>query len=178
MSRARKHISNKGLYRLSIWDLKDILSKKQGVSATIILSNDYMNNEVVFTTTVKHDTIYLMDKKFIHSFSLLKQPCYFGGSRYWFRCHCGRQAGVLYFHNNVWACRHCHNIIYETQLQNRHSMAFLAIRLLRKSQKVTAEHGKYFSYNGKLTKRARKHMKQMEESFKLYKTIQQRKNKV
>src|SRR5262249_4975743 len=52
-------------------------------------------------------------------------PCHFGGERAWFRCPasgCGRRVAVLWG-GGIFACRHCHNLAYESQNETAHSRA-------------------------------------------------------
>ena len=47
-------------------------------------------------------------------------PCTFGGHRAWWLCPaqgCGRRVAVLYG-GSVYACRHCHQLAYQTQREN------------------------------------------------------------
>jgi len=56
----------------------------------------------------------------------------YGGIRWWFLCPaqgCSKRVGVLYL-GHIFACRHCHNLAYETQNEDRMS------RLLGKAQKI------------------------------------------
>lgn len=49
-----------------------------------------------------------------------KCPCRFGGFRLWFLCpHCRKRVGILYKVKDIFACRHCHNIIYQSQLSGK-----------------------------------------------------------
>jgi hypothetical protein len=51
--------------------------------------------------------------------------CHFGGERAWFRCPasgCGRRVAVLWG-SDVYACRYCHNLAYESQNETVHSRA-------------------------------------------------------
>jgi hypothetical protein len=48
--------------------------------------------------------------------------CHFGGQRPWFTCcasvdrrHCGRRVAVLYAAGELFACRSCYNLAYESQ---------------------------------------------------------------
>ena len=48
-------------------------------------------------------------------------PCRFGGKRLWFQCeYCGRRVIRLYVIGRVFACRHCHRLGYESQLETPH----------------------------------------------------------
>ena len=52
-------------------------------------------------------------------------PCHYGGSRAWFRCpatRCGRRVAVLYG-GEVYACRHCHQLAYESQRERPYRRA-------------------------------------------------------
>ena len=49
-------------------------------------------------------------------------PCHFGGRRPWFICsvyssgrYCGRRAAVLYGAGELFACRRCYGLAYESQ---------------------------------------------------------------
>ena len=56
--------------------------------------------------------------------------CNFGGSRQWFRCpSCYRRVAVIYGFNHF-RCRHCHNLTYASQQENRQA------RLMRKARKM------------------------------------------
>jgi hypothetical protein len=47
-------------------------------------------------------------------------PCNYGGARAWFICPrgCGRRVAVLY-NRGHFACRHCHQLAYESQQESR-----------------------------------------------------------
>lgn len=45
---------------------------------------------------------------------IVTTPCYFGGVRFWFMCHCGKRVGVLYAPGAFWQCRHCYRISYQS----------------------------------------------------------------
>ncbi|WP_299084369.1 hypothetical protein [uncultured Ruegeria sp.] len=50
---------------------------------------------------------------------LLSQPCHLGGVRQWFECPargCGKRVAILYG-GQVFACRHCHQLVYPSQRQ-------------------------------------------------------------
>jgi hypothetical protein len=57
-------------------------------------------------------------------------PCRFGGNRAWFRCPvCGHRAAILYG-AEIFACRQCHHLAYESQREAPH------YRALRKAQGI------------------------------------------
>jgi hypothetical protein len=52
-------------------------------------------------------------------------PCHFGGNRPWFTCsvysggrYCGQRVAVLYGAGELFACRHCYGLAYESQQQS------------------------------------------------------------
>jgi hypothetical protein len=45
---------------------------------------------------------------------IVTTPCYFGGVRFWFMCHCGARVGTLYAPAVSWQCRHCYRITYQS----------------------------------------------------------------
>lgn len=53
------------------------------------------------------------------SFLLTSTACYFGGRRYWIKCHCERKVGVLYKDGDYFACRHCHDLSYRSKNENK-----------------------------------------------------------
>jgi len=60
-----------------------------------------------------------------------KTPCNYGGFRYWFHCPgCGRRVALLYGAGKYFLCRHCHNLTYASQQEDR------LFRLLRKAQNI------------------------------------------
>ncbi len=63
-------------------------------------------------------------KEIIHS--IIKQPVNYGGYRYYFKCssyknnvYCGQLVKALYFGGNVFACRHCLELVYQNCRYNR-----------------------------------------------------------
>ncbi len=61
-------------------------------------------------------------------------PCTYGGQRPWFRCAadgCGRRVALLYGAGKYFACRHCYQLVYESQREHecdRHRRRAQAIR--------------------------------------------------
>lgn len=64
--------------------------------------------------------------------------CHYGGTRQWFLCpglNCNRRVGVLYGAGKYFLCRHCHNLAYSSQTEDR------ANRSARKSRKIIEKLG-------------------------------------
>ncbi len=64
--------------------------------------------------------------------------CNYGGRRPWFVCPgkgCGRRVGKLYLGGKYFLCRHCYDLVYESQRRDR------ASRLMRKARKIRVRLG-------------------------------------
>jgi hypothetical protein len=79
--------------------------------------------------------------------SITWTPCAFGGRRPWFRCeayrnsrYCGRRAAILYSAGGVFACRHCHDLRYESQNETPR------LRDIRRVRKIRMRLGAGFSF--------------------------------
>lgn len=60
-------------------------------------------------------------------------PCNFGGGRPWFICPgmgCGRRVAILYGPGRYFLCRHCYDLVYESQRENK------IYRALREAQAI------------------------------------------
>jgi hypothetical protein len=60
-------------------------------------------------------------------------PCNFGGERPWFICpgaDCGRRVALLYGPGRYFRCRHCYDLSYESQREDK------THRALRRAQKI------------------------------------------
>ncbi len=65
--------------------------------------------------------------------SLEWTPCNFGGERPWFICpgaRCGRRVALLYGLGKYFLCRHCYDLRYESQREDK------THRALRRAQKI------------------------------------------
>jgi hypothetical protein len=59
--------------------------------------------------------------------------CNYGGERAWFLCpasNCGRRVAILYG-GSIFACRHCHNLAYDSQSETRHGRMLLKAQAIR-----------------------------------------------
>jgi hypothetical protein len=64
---------------------------------------------------------------------LVRTPCNYGGQRTWFLCPvggCGRRVGVLYS-GSIFACRHCHQLVYQSQREQSHDRALRRAQAIR-----------------------------------------------
>nr|SPS06671.1 conserved protein of unknown function [Candidatus Nitrotoga fabula] len=67
---------------------------------------------------------------------LERTPCRFGGIRSWFLCHeCGRRVTKLYCSEHHYVCRHCGDLAYKSQRENRDT------RTLRRAQAIRIKLG-------------------------------------
>ena len=60
--------------------------------------------------------------------------CSFGGERPWFVCpgaECGRRVAVLYGPGRYFLCRHCHDLVYESQRDNEMYRALYKAQAIR-----------------------------------------------
>lgn len=61
-------------------------------------------------------------------------PCHLGGRRAWFLCPaqgCGRRVAIL-FGGSVFACRHCHKLVYACQREADHDRAARRANTIRR----------------------------------------------
>lgn len=97
---------------------------------------------------------------FDYKVSIISTDCFFGGKRYWFKCPangCGRMVAKLYQGQDIFACRHCYNLTYESRNENPtyRNYPFREILLRNKVDEIEKTMKKK-TYKGKLTK---KHMR-------------------
>jgi hypothetical protein len=62
--------------------------------------------------------------------------CNLGGKRYWFICECGKRVGVIFKGGDRFACRHCHNLTYQSRNENRRSGKYALYRSLLTLKKI------------------------------------------
>lgn len=94
---------------------------------------------------------------------IVSTDCYFGGKRYWFKCPakgCGRMVAKLYQGQDIFACRHCYNLTYESRNENPTYRKFPYKQLTAESKiDKLYEKLKKRTYKGKPTKIIKKIMK-------------------
>ena len=55
---------------------------------------------------------------------IVRTPCTYGGTRPWWLCpSCSRRVAVLYNLGRLYACRHCHQLVYASQRENANGRA-------------------------------------------------------
>lgn len=97
-------------------------------------------------------------------------PCHFGGVRYWFRCYanlrhcCGNRVTTLFIVPgvNIFACRHCYDLSYNSKNKNRREAFYLIIeksRLERERNKIILTKGYKSQYAGLPTRKCNRVMK-------------------
>jgi hypothetical protein len=82
-----------------------------------------------------------------HRVPITWTPCALGGRRPWFRCearrngsYCGRRVALLYSAGGVFACRHCHQLSYESQKETPR------LRSIRRARRIRMRLGAGFSF--------------------------------
>jgi hypothetical protein len=96
--------------------------------------------------------------KFTEQIPLLKSPCHFGGSRFWFACpSCGRRVGKLYLPTNIyyrdrsrphrWLCHYCYKLTYE-QRRSRNLSQVFEWRAERIAQRLIVKRNHFYKPKG------------------------------
>ncbi|GAI88651.1 unnamed protein product [marine sediment metagenome] len=104
-------------------------------------------------------TIRNTGEKIDHDYKvrLESTKCNYGGQRWWFICNnCQRRVGVLYLGDSVFACRHCHNLTYESRNEERRGLLGVMGNYF-KAEKIR-EGMKRMFYNGNPTKKMLRYM--------------------
>jgi hypothetical protein len=112
-------------------------------------------------------------------YPLVSTPCNYGGKRWWFECsvckngsYCGRKVAKLYLSDGKhFACRHCHDLSYDSKNINRRWKALTILLDPEKGlEKFRNKIG--FRYRkGKPTKKYLKYIKKVKKFEKDWQTI-------
>jgi hypothetical protein len=73
--------------------------------------------------------------------------CNFGGERPWFMCPgtgCGRRVAILYGPGKYFLCRHCYDLVYESQRENEMNRALRRAQTIRERLRGSANMTKPF----------------------------------
>ncbi len=138
----------------------------RGESTGSISIYSYIQDEEYLTfsyTNTNRETDEKVD--YNYRIPLTTTPCHFGGKRYWFICpwyvngqYCGRRVGVLFMSGKHFACRHCHNLSYNSRNQThggKYSVLSSVFSYEARAQKLE-EQIKRSIYAGKPTRKQRK----------------------
>jgi hypothetical protein len=127
-----RELSRRGCLRPGTWTLRWIRNGEpagaiEGITtaSSIVLSYRHRPNR----------SAEWQDKRFL--VELVRTPCHYGGERTWFVCPargCGRRVALLHG-GPVFACRLCHQLVYESQREQPHH------RALRKAQSIRMKLG-------------------------------------
>ena len=101
---------------------------------------------------------------------LTTTSCNYGNFRYWFMCpKCFQRIGMLYLYGGNFACRHCHNLTYESRKLNGFQKK--AGRIISFDELETAENKvKRKYYAGKMTRKYRQYLRLDEKFMTAYRT--------
>lgn len=106
----------------------------------------------VSTWNPERQFILLRYGEFEYNVPLITTSCNYGGVRYWFEClYCQRRVGTLYLRANVFACRHCQFLTYESKLVGGHLKGIGRIISLPELEEAEKKVKRIY-YNGKPTK--------------------------
>ncbi|MBS3788979.1 hypothetical protein KGY79_12395 [Candidatus Bipolaricaulota bacterium] len=110
------------------------------------VSYQYDGNSLRLQYTVTNTVLYGEEKKesYDYRIPIVKTDCNFGGERAWFCCpvnDCGARVGKLYLppRGEVFACRNCHDLSYESQGKSNSPQYELIDRWKRKAEKILEE---------------------------------------
>lgn len=113
-------------------------------------------------------------KDFDYTVKLAETPCRYGGTRFWFICPlvksgvpCNRRIGVLYKNGGYFGCRHCYDLSYKSQNENRRSRLYLLYRSLTLYEKIEnlEQRIKRPFYANKATKKQKQVIKMWREIY-------------
>jgi len=146
------------LKKIKISTLKKYGFLKGGyISGTMKWEGNFMNKESGINIAVSNFeqetkvrlgySIEMMNKGIYetidYNLPLTTTDCNFGGRRYWFICnltsngkYCGRRVGNLYKLGKYFACRHCHNLSYDSRNENRRFRDYALFYVLTNRKKI------------------------------------------
>lgn len=132
------------------------------ISVQVSVCNEEKYARFIYTQT---DNSTGTKENFDYKVPIIETPCHFGNTRYWFKCplykngqYCGRRIGVLYKDGDWFGCRHCYNLSYSSQNENKKYKYYPLFRLMDLEMKMEKlyKKTKRKTYGGKLTKKWKK----------------------
>lgn len=146
-----------------------------GIEVSLFNGKNYLR---IHYTQTDRDTDEKKD--FDYKIPLTTTPCRYGGKRYWFICpwykrgvYCGKRVGTLYKDGDYFACRHCYELTYSSQKENRRYKLFGLFNVLALDKKIEelSKQIKRPYYRGKPTRKQKQLEKlyaQAEASYRHY----------
>ncbi|MBL6985229.1 MAG: hypothetical protein ISR74_06505 [Candidatus Thioglobus sp.] len=138
--RDSKRATTEGTRRIDIRFLKKSGFLRPNTAGSLSWNNGGAPNGDIRYTML--DDVMILKYRYRHYYSdewvsvnqdimLDKTPCNYGGERKWFICpSCGGRCGILYQSSELFKCRSCSDVLYDSQLEG------YLDRLLRKSRKL------------------------------------------
>src|SRR3989344_7615742 len=119
----------------------------------------------VSTGVCERHCIRLKYGKFDYEIPLVTTACNYGCVRYWYEClFCKRRVGALYLRANVFACRHCQYLTYESKLVPGHMKGIGRIISIPEVEALEKK-VKRITYAGKPTKN---YIRSLNKQMKFY----------
>ena len=129
-----------------------LIGRSQGL-ACLFVSSEHKKSDRVSVRVVEVDGD--KDREYKDIVNITRRQITFGIRRY-FKCGCGHLVNTLYLKSGDFACRHCHNLVYEI---TRLKKGTLAYRLNRHMKVQAMEHQvRNITYRDVYTRKARQVM--------------------
>lgn len=113
-------------------------------SVTVTVCRDELDNLAVYVKYTQTNHYRDTTKSFNYPIQTTWSECNYGGRRYWFVCesyrrgqYCGRRVGILYMRDEMYSCRLCSRLAYESQ-QKTHT-SFMSRQMNRLDKLIEME---------------------------------------
>lgn len=131
---ARRGLLTPGETSIVTWSRED--TQLASIGATVTRDSGHgMRIELYYTHTPHAER----PEDVRYSVSVEHTSCHAGGQRPWFICPgvvigraCGRRVAILYLRGKYFLCRHCHELFYSSQRENRCDRALSRSTKIRK----------------------------------------------
>lgn len=159
------------------WLLRDIKEKNGYKNCVVSWGQNGSDGRVSVIVSVQDEEKYARfiytqtnnstgeKRDFDYKVPIIETACHYGGTRYWFKCslykngqYCGRRVGVLYKDGDWFGCRHCYDLTYMSQNENRRHKFHPMFQILKLDDDIEtlSIKMKRYTYKGKPTKKRRK----------------------
>ena len=121
--------------------------------------------EMVLVKDPQHGDWYLKMTKYgpknqCNAITLVRTKCNYGGYREWLECpRCKKRAGVLYLHEDDFACRKCLDLRYWSQKMNYRTLMPTVRNMVRLNEMSLKDKINYQHYKNKQTRRSKRYEK-------------------